>query len=281
MLIGAHISAANGVFNAPLNAAKTGCECYQFFSRPPQGGPIQKLTPAIIKLFEKNNVRFGFKEYYIHAPYFINLASVKNNVYYSSISILKEELKRGSQLGVKYLMTHLGSANNSSREEAIKKVAAGVEKILTGYHEKTQFLIEMSAGSGQIIGDTFEEIAAILKKIKPSLRKKIGICFDTAHTFASGYDLRDKKQIENVLNRFDKIIGLEKLKLIHINDSAAKLGSHLDRHAHLGQGEIGLNAFKLLVKNKKLVKVNLILETPNTNLRKKDLKILKKFRENN
>ncbi|HPI67034.1 MAG TPA: deoxyribonuclease IV [bacterium] len=278
MLIGAHISAANGVFNAPLNAAKIGCECYQFFTRPPQGGPAPKLTPAIIKLFKKNNNHFGFKEYYIHAPYFINLASNKNNIYYGSISVLKEELKRGSDLEVKYLMTHLGSAKDLGRSEALNKVSGAIEKILNDYQGATQFLIEMSAGSGEIIGATFEEIGIILKKIKPEIRKKIGICFDTAHAFASGYDLRDKEKAKKVWQQFDKIIGLKNLKLIHLNDSLSDLNSRRDRHAPIGQGKIGLKGIEALIKNKKMCDINLISETPGELNRKEDIKILKKLR---
>lgn len=278
MLIGAHISAAGGIVKAPVNAHKIDCECYQFFSRPPQGGKAQKLTPVMIKLFKKNNARFGFKEYYVHAPYFINLASSKNNIYYGSISVLKEELARGSLLGVKYLMTHLGSAKDLGRREAINHVSSAIEKILTDYTGKTQFLIEMSAGSGQIMGDTFEEIAQIIKKLPLAIQKKIGVCFDTAHAFASGYDLRNKEEIEKVVKKIDKIIGLKKLKLIHVNDSLSALNSHLDRHAHLGQGKIGLSGFEALIKNKKLGRINFILETPDPNLRLADVKILKQLR---
>jgi len=274
MKIGAHVSAAGGVQNAPLNAHKLGCECYQFFSRSPQGGDALKLSQEIIKKFKENNKKYNFKDFYIHAPYYINLASSKKNIYYGSIAVLREELERGSQLGAKYLMTHLGSAKDLGDQKAIQQTTKGISEVLKNYIGSCGFLIEISAGSGQIIGNTFEEIAKILSKLK----NKINICYDTAHAFESGYDIRDKKSVKNTLNEFDKIIDLDKLKLIHINDSKTDLGSRVDRHEHIGKGKIGLNGFNALINNKKLQNINLILETPADNLRINDIKILKDLR---
>ncbi|HPA26004.1 MAG TPA: deoxyribonuclease IV [bacterium] len=280
MKFGTHISAAGGVQNAPINAHKNNCECYQFFSRSPQGGKAPELTVEIIKKFKANNKKFGFKDFYIHAPYYINLASTKNTTYYGSISVLREELERGSLLGVKYLMTHLGSAKELGRREAVKKVVAGLEKILTGYQGTTEFLIEISAGAGAIIGDTFEEIATIIHNSKFIIQKQIGVCFDTAHAFASGYDLRTLISVKKVLDNFDEIIGLKKLKLIHLNESMTEFGSHKDRHEHLGFGKIGLEGIEALIKDKRLKNINYILETPTDVGTLEDLKILKKMRAN-
>jgi len=274
MKIGTHVSAAGGAHNAPLNAHKLGCECYQFFSRPPQGGDAPKLSQEIIKKIKENNKKYNFKDFYIHAPYYINLASSKKNVYYGSISVLREELERCSQLGAKYLMTHLGSAKDLGDQKAIQQITKGISEVLKNYIGSCGFLIEISAGSGQIIGNTFEEIAKILSKLK----NKINICYDTAHAFESGYDMRDKKSIKNTLNEFDKIIGLDKLKLIHVNDSKSDLGSHIDRHEHIGKGKIGLAGFKALLSEKKFTNINLILETPADYLRINDIKILKDLR---
>ncbi|HOY56038.1 MAG TPA: deoxyribonuclease IV [bacterium] len=279
MLFGTHISAAGGVDKAPLNAHKFLCECYQFFSRSPQGGKAPELTTEVIQKFKANNKKYNFKDFYIHAPYYINLASLDNKIYYGSVGVLKEELERGSVLGAQYLMTHLGSAKEMETTLAIKKVAQGIEKILTGYGGKTEFLIEISAGAGKIMGDSFEEIKLILDNINLAASKKIGICFDTAHAFASGYDLRDKKAVSQVLNLFDKTIGLKKLKLIHLNDSKAGLSSHTDRHAHLGDGQIGLAGFKALIEDKRLQKINYILETPTEAGMLKDIMWLKKMRD--
>jgi deoxyribonuclease IV len=275
MLIGTHISAAGGVQNAPLNAHRIGCEVFQFFSRSPRGGKAQELTKEIVKEFKDNVKKYNQKESYIHAPYYINLASSSKRIYHGSISVLREELERGSKLGVKYLMTHLGSAKDLGDKKAIQQVSKGISEILKGYTGKCQFLIEMSAGSGQIIGDTFEEIRDILKNIKES--KKIGICYDTAHAFESGYDIRDNKSVKKTLDEFDKTLGINKLKLIHLNDSKTDLGSRVDRHEHIGKGKIGLKGFRALLSDKRLKNINLILETPADDERPKDMEEIKKI----
>lgn len=165
MLVGAHVSIFNGVFNAPANAAKIGCEVFQMFTRSPQGGPAPELTEGIIKKFKAELKKHKLVEFYIHTPYYINLASSQNRIRYGSISVIRDDLERGSKLGAKYLMTHLGSATDLGPKKALEKVVEGVKKILDGYQGTTQFLIEMSAGAGNIIGDTFEEISAIIKSL--------------------------------------------------------------------------------------------------------------------
>ena len=148
--------------------------------------------------------------------------------------------------------------------------------MLDGYKGITQFLIEISAGSGEIIGDTFEEIAEIIHH--PKLKKyNIGVCYDTQHGFASGYDIRTPQAVEDTLNKFDKTIGLDRLRMSHCNDSKTEFGSHKDRHAHIGDGLIGLEGFKALLANKKLQKINFVLETE-SDKSKEDLDILKKIR---
>jgi len=273
--IGAHVSAAGGVQYAPLNAHQEGCECFQFFSRPPQGGPAPILTKEIIQQFQAS-CRLYKLESYIHAPYYINLASLNSRIKYGSIQVIREELERGSLLGVKYVLTHLGSAKDYRRErtsafrtEAIKEVVKSLQKVLTEYHGKTEFLIENSAGSGEIIGADFKEI----KKILVSLKKfKVGVCLDVMHAFASGY------QPLEVIKKFDVEIGLSYLKLIHANDAKSKLGSRIDRHENIGLGAIGTKNFSLWLKNKKLKKINFILETPAEH-REQDLAVLKHLRE--
>lgn len=284
MLFGSHVSAAGGVDKAPERAAAVGCEVFQFFSRPPQGGPAPKLTPAQIRAFKDNCKKFNQAETYIHAPYYINLASPKNNVRYGSSSVIREELERGSALGVKYLMTHLGSSREVGDAQGMSYVAEGLVRILDGYKGSTQFLIENSAGAGKVIGDTFEEIGEMIQRVEKKSKKlkgAIGVCFDTCHAFTSGYDLRDAKSLKATLTAFDRAIGLQKLKLIHCNDSVAGLGEHKDRHEHLGQGKIGLAGFEALVHEPKLKHVNFILETPKDKPQDdpRNLAILKKFRK--
>lgn len=279
MLFGLHVSAAGGVQNCPKNAHDLGCETYQFFSRPPQGGPAPKLTADIVKQFQNQNKKYNFNKTYIHAPYFINFASDNNRIKYGSISVVREELERASLLGATAVMTHLGSAKEQPEKTALKTTLAGLKKVLAGYKGKSMFLIENSAGAGKTIGDTLEELAYLIKELTKAQSSFLGICLDTCHAFATGYDFRNKKVLNEFFKEFDGKIGLKYLKLIHANDSQAKLGEHKDRHEHLGHGEIGLAGFEELAKNPKLKKVDMIVETPHDGRHIQDLKILKQFRD--
>lgn len=276
MRIGSHVSIAGGIYKAPGNAAKVGAEVFQIFSRSPHGGPVKPITPDMVKNFQAEMKKHKLDTFYIHTPYFINLSSEKNNIYYGSISVIRQELDRGSQLGCKAVMTHLGSFGELTDKEGLEKVAKAVSKILDGYEGSTQLLLEMSAGAGRIVGDTFEEIAAILEnKLLKGIN--IGVCFDTCHAFTAGYDLRDKKSVEETLKQFDKVIGFDKLVMVHANDSKFDFGKHLDRHENIGQGYIGLVGFKALAHHKVLSKLDWILETPKDNPKDdpRNIKILK------
>lgn len=284
MRIGAHVSIFGGVVNAPANAAKIGCEVFQMFTRPPQGGQPPALTGEMIRKFKAELKKYKLPEFYIHTPYYINLASSNNRIYYGSISVIRDDLERGLKLGAKYLMTHLGSSADLGPKKALEKVVEGVKKILDGYQGTTQFLIEMSAGAGNIIGDTFEEIQTILKTINNERRATgdkptIGVCFDTCHAFSSGYDLRTPEAVRKTFDQFDKVIGLDKLKLIHANDAKSDLGSHIDRHEHIGHGKIGREGFYSLIHYPKLHAVNLIIETPKDGKNIDDIKTLKGLRD--
>jgi deoxyribonuclease-4 len=261
MQIGTHVSIAGGLWKAPGNAAKVKAECFQIFSRSPHGGPVKPITKDVQKQFKSEMDKHGFKNFYIHAPYFINFASAKNATYYGSISVIREELERGTLLGCKALMTHLGSFGELSEEEGIDKEVKAVAKVMEGYKGTTQLLLEISAGAGRVVGDTFEELAAILddKRLK---NYNVGVCLDTCHLFASGYDLRDKKSVDETMKKFDKVLGNDRLIVLHANDSKGEFGKHLDRHEHIGQGNIGLAGFAAMAKHKVLGKLDWILETP-------------------
>ncbi len=281
MLFGHHVSIAGGVFNAPANAAEVGGEIFQMFTRSPRGGAAPKLTPEIVKLFKDNCQKFGFTDYYVHTPYYINLASSNPKIYFASIRIIREELERSSLLGVKAMMTHLGSSKDLGEKKSLAKVIAGLKKALTGYNGSTKFLIEISAGSGNIIGDTFEEVGEIIERLQAisyKLQAKIGVCFDTAHAFASGYDLRTAPAVNKIFREFDKKIGLDKLILFHGNDSKVDFNSRVDRHWHIGHGKIGLEGFRAIINHPKLKKVNMILETPDYAWDEKNLATVKSLR---
>lgn len=276
MKFGAHVSAAGGVFNAPERAAKIGCEVLQMFSRSPQGGKPKPITEEVAAQFQAAMKEFEISTAYIHSPYFINLASAKPRIYHSSISVLREELERGSALGCKAMMFHPGSAKDLGEKKGEKKVIEGLNRIMDGYKGNCQLLIEISAGAGAIMGDSFEELAQFMDGAERG--KEIGICFDTQHAFASGYDMRTKKALDQMLTDFDKIIGLKKMILIHCNDSKIELGGHKDRHEHLGEGLIGKKAFKYLVHHPKLKNLDMVIETPHDEKRPADIRLLKSLR---
>lgn len=173
-------------------------------------------------------------------------------------------------------MTHLGSYGTASKKAGLTTVIKSLQKILDGYTGSCQLLLELSAGSGAIIGSRFEEMQTILSALTP---QKVGICLDTAHIFTSGYNLSSPKAVNETVTQFDKIIGLKKLKLIHLNDSTAPLASRKDRHADIGEGLIGVENLKYIFNHKKLRKINFVLETPGTEMRrKKDIALFKKSR---
>lgn len=277
MLFGAHVSIAGGLENAPENASTIGCEVFQMFTRPPQGGPVTAISVTTVERFLSECRKYDLKEWYVHAPYIINFASGNNRVRFGSINVVKQELERASLIEAKYLMAHLGSYKDLGHDLGLAQVVEGLEVILKEYKGTTQLLIEISAGAGEIIGRTFDEIAEIVnhKKLK---KYDIGACYDTQHGFASGYDIRTPKTAEETLKKFDKIIGLDKLKLIHCNDSRTEFGSHKDRHAHIGEGLIGKAGFEALLGNKKLEKINFICETDHDKI-VEDIELLKNIRD--
>lgn len=262
MKIGAHVSATGGVWNAPANAAAIGCEAFQMFSRPPQGGKPKPITREVQKKFCDACDLHHIHDFVIHAPYFINLASTNPRIRHGSITILREELERGTLLAANALMFHPGSARDVTEEEGVAMATKGIVEILDGYKGSCQLLIEISAGSGSVIGSHFKQIADILDGVGKKSKHPVGVCFDTQHAFASGYDLRTKKAIDVTLKELDDTIGLPRVMMSHANDSKIPLGGHKDRHETIGRGEIGEEAFKILVNHPKLKHWLFIAETP-------------------
>ena len=274
MLFGAHVSTSGGIENAPINAHEIGAAVFQFFDRSPRGGK-PTYTDKSVTEFKKNLGKYEIAECYVHTPYYINLASAENRIRFGSISVIREELESASRLGARYVMTHLGSAKDFTDQEALALVVDGINKILDGYAGTAELLIENSAGAGKIIGDTFEEIGFIIKKIKS---KNVGVCLDTCHAFASGYDFRTAKALTETLKQFDKHIGLNKLKLFHLNDSKTELGSHRDRHADIGFGFLKEQAFAAIAGSSALKNINAVLETPEEEINyKQTIQLLKKL----
>jgi deoxyribonuclease IV len=272
MKIGAHVSIAGGLFNAPKRAADLGCEVMQIFTRSPQGGKAPELTEEIVRSFKIQNSKFKIFNTYVHTPYYINFASSNNRIRYGSKSVVRDELERASLIGAKYVMTHLGTAKDLGAKEALKKVVEMLQKTLGGYSGSAKLLLENSAGAGEIIGDDLGELGEIIKQTNGNIA---GICLDTQHSFASGYDWRN---FDVTLKKIDKEIGLDKIKLIHANDSQSDCGSNKDRHEHIGKGKIGREAFKNIVGFAVKNDVDMILETEHDRV-KDDIGLLKKMRD--
>lgn len=276
--IGCHVSIAKGLWNAPKNAADLGCEAFQIFSRSPHGGSVPPITEDTVQRFREAMDQYGFDQFVIHAPYIINFGSSNPRVYHGSIHIVRQELERGSLIGAQYVMFHPGSIS-SNPDGGLKQVKEGFKKVLDGYKGSTKLLIENTAGAGSVVGDTFEELADLMKAL---LKHKGfgGICYDTQHGFGSGYDLRTSQAVTDTFKQFDKQIGLEWLKMFQANDSKVALGSHRDRHEHLEDGLIGAKGFGALLKFLKTKKLDvpLILETEHDKVQA-DIKILKALRD--
>ena len=265
--VGCHVSIAGGIINAPQRASDLGCEVFQMFTRSPQGGPASKITSEIEKEFKDQMKKHGQEECYIHAPYYINFASSNKAIRSASARVVSEELERGSQIGAKYVMFHPGSAKDMDRKEALKITAEGVAKVMSGYKGSTELLLEVSAGAGNVMGDTFEELAEIIKLSGYDL----GICLDSAHIFASGYDIKSKEGFKKTIEIIKETIGLARIKLIHANDSKIELGGRKDRHDHIGDGKMGKSGFVNLAS---VFKCDFIAETKDDKV-KEDIKILK------
>ncbi|MFA6897473.1 MAG: deoxyribonuclease IV [Patescibacteria group bacterium] len=289
MKFGLHISIAGGVENAPLRAKEAGCECFQMFSRSPHGGKMRPIDATVAAAFKENLAKGEVEDFFIHSPYYINFASENNRVYYGSISAIRSELEVADLLGARGVVTHLGSSKDMDGEEAKRKLIAGLVKVFEApssasevkpKHKKFQakLLLEITAGSGNIMGDTFEEIAYFIKETEKAVGKNVlGVCFDTAHAFASGYDLRTEEAVKKTFAKFDKIVGIDKIKLVHLNDSAAALDSHVDRHANIGQGKIGIVGIMAILRELQERDLDFVLETPPAGSGK-DLEMLREMR---
>jgi len=262
MRLGFHISIAGGFKNVVERAKARGCETVQLFSRNPRGWKYQPLDEKDIDLFQRDLKKESITPVFVHMPYLPNLASSKSDLFKLSVDSLIEDLKRSEKVGAQFLIMHIGSAENE--EKGLKLMVNGINKAFSEVENKIVLLLENTSGGGNELGHRFEQIGEIMDGIDQ--KQRIGVTFDTAHAFGAGYDLRTQQDINQTLQEFDKKIGLEKLYLIHLNDSKAKLGSRNDRHWHIGQGEIG-KGMGFILNHPLLRDKPFIMETPRTDLR--------------
>ncbi len=275
MKFGAHVSIAGGIENAPLRARELGCECFQMFTRSPRGGRPPELDEPLLEAFFRNCGEVSISDYYVHTPYFINLASGKEDLRGKSVDLVREELERSSALGVKYMMTHIGSAREMERDVAISNVADSLSRVLRDYSGETQLLLENTAGQGHTIGASFEEISLILER---TAHGDLGVCIDTAHMFASGYDIRTSEGVGELVECIGSVFAPGTVKLVHANDSKVGFNSNKDRHEHPGEGEIGIDCFRAMIGNPFFENLDMIVEMPPPEVAK-DVELLKKLRD--
>ncbi len=265
MRLGVHVSIAGKIYEAVDRAKALNCECMQIFSRNPRGWQATKLDKADVEEFKKRRKEAGITPLVVHIPYLINLASPEDRLYEKSIQAYLEDIRRADLLSAEYFVTHLGSHKGKGRDLGIDRFARALDKIIKELKPKVKILLENTSGSGNWLGGDFEDIAEIMTKSHQ--KDKLGLCFDTCHAYAAGYDIKNKKGLDETLKKIDKLIGINKLKLIHINDSKGDLGSHLDRHQHIGKGKIGRDGFRLILHHPKLRDLPYVLETPKEDIK--------------
>jgi deoxyribonuclease-4 len=273
---GFHISIAQGFSKVVEKAQKTKCETIQLFSRNPRGWKFKALNPDEVGQFKTKLASSNISPCFLHLPYLPNLAATKKELYTKSIDSLCEDLKRAEILSIPFLVIHVGSRVALSEEEAIEKVVQGINESFQRIPNQVMILLENTAGQGTELGSTFSQLQNILSGVED--KKRIGICLDTAHAFAAGYDLSTKSGLDETLNEFERLIGLKYLHLLHLNDAKTPLASHSDRHWHIGKGYIGLKGFKNIVNHPLLTHLPGIMETPRKDL-KDDLRNMRVVRK--
>ncbi|MBI2127159.1 MAG: deoxyribonuclease IV [Thaumarchaeota archaeon] len=260
MPIGVHVSIAGSIDKAVDRAVELGCTTFQIFTRNPRGWKFSDLKKEDVKHFRDKLNGSDLVSPLDHMPYLPNLATPDEEIYKKSVDVLAAELKRSSSLGIPYVVTHLGSHKGKGLAFGIKRVINACNKALKEANNDTMILLEITAGTQNSVGSTFENLRQIIDGTRPDNR--VGICFDTCHAFAAGYDISRKEGVARTINLLDEIIGLERVKAVHVNDSKGPLGSGLDRHEHIGMGYIGEKGFRELFAYKHFRNLPLVLETP-------------------
>lgn len=256
--IGNHLSASKGFAAMGRAAVKLGGNTFAFFTRNPRGGKAKAIDEKDIEKFLAFAKEHEFGKIVAHAPYTMNLCSAKEDIRKFSKEMIADDMKRMEYIPGNYYNFHPGSHTGQGVETGIEYIAQTLNEIITP-EQSTTILLETMAGKGSEIGRNFEEIRTIIDKVE--LDDKLGVCFDTCHVWDAGYDIAD--HLDEVISEFDRIIGLDRLKAIHLNDSLNPLGAHKDRHARLGEGHIGLTALKRLINHPALAHLPFYLETPN------------------
>ncbi len=264
MILGVHVSIAGSIREAPARAHELGCNTMQIFSRSPQEWRKSSLLSEDIRVFKERCVRFKIDPVFVHMPYLVNLASPVRGLREDSTRAYIEDVEECRQLNVRYLVTHMGSHKETSERSGLKRFIQSLDRIaIATKGSGVRLLLENTAGSGSWLGYTFSHITEILSGVKEP--ERLGVCLDTCHAFAAGYDIATAAGLKEMLEQAHKAFGLTKIQLIHLNDAKDGLRSHRDRHEHIGRGLIGPAGMKRIIKHPALKKIPFILETPKQN----------------
>ena len=277
MQIGCHVSISGGIDKAVDNAVERDCSAFQIFTRNPRGWRAKELEDSEVAKFKEklHDNKIEPNATCAHMPYLPNLATPNQDSFAKSLDTLENEVKRCSKLGLPYLVAHLGSHLGTGEEGGIKRLVKAFSNAAKIKND-VMILLENTACQKNSVGSDFKQLSSIFQELRPA--KRFGICFDTCHAFASGYDLRTESAVKKTFSNFNEKIGMENLKILHLNDSKGELGCKLDRHYHIGLGHIGVRGLSSVVKTISKKKVPIILETPIDDVRD-DFENVKKAKE--
>ena len=261
MLLGAHISIEGGVHKAPERAREMTCDCMQIFSKNQRQWKAKPLAPADAERFKENCEEHKIRETVIHDSYLINLGSPDAAQLKRSRETFLEEITRAERLGVRHLIFHPGSHVGSGEKAGLEKISESLNWARgKARSDRVVFLLETTAGQGTNLGYSFEQLAKVIDMLEEP--KASGICFDTCHAYAAGYDIKTKSGYRKTFDLLDDVLGIDRVKAFHLNDTKGKLGSRLDRHEEIGEGYLGLDCFKMLMNDSRWEGTPMVLETP-------------------
>ena len=258
--LGFHVSIEGSIDQSVDRALGLGCTTFQIFTRNPRGWDFKSLDEGEASLFREKRTKAGFKTVTVHMPYLPNLASPDKLLMRKSRSSLREEVSRCGKLGVEYLVAHIGSHMGKGSAVGVRNVIDACNYALDSTDNDTTLLVENMAGQSKCVGARFEELRMILDGVNQ--KDRIGVCFDSCHAFACGFDLSRPEGVAVTLDLFDSTVGLKNMKVVHLNDSKGMLGANLDRHEHVGMGRIGPEGFRALLHHKHILSLPLLMEVP-------------------
>jgi deoxyribonuclease-4 len=277
--VGAHMSIAGAIYESVNRAVSYGCDCMQIFSRSPRSWRAKVLSDADADEFRRRRQNAGLDPVAVHIPYLVNLGTPDAELHARSIREFAADLDRAAKIGADYFVSHVGSHKGAGEKRGLRQITSALRRILQDHPNDILVLLENTAGSANSLGHTFQQLQAIIAAV--NLPGRFGICLDTAHAFAAGYDVSTHDGLARTLDELDQWVGVEHLKIIHANDSKTALGSRSDRHEHIGRGHIGLEGFRTIVNHPLLRGLPFILETPDDKLGgfEVDLQVLRSLRD--